>query len=120
MAITKLKGSKIVIIVVFAVTGCFFMITSAGGHATSLAAGLTKGPAEIYTANCAKCHGGDGRAHTARGKRAGATDFTSDWNTDQARGIRIITNGKGEMPSFKGKLSPQEIKAVFGYVLRLK
>ena len=76
------------------------------------------GPAEIYAAHCAKCHGGDGRARTARGKRAGATDFTSDWNRDGARGIRIITNGKGEMPSFKKKLTAAEIQSVFGYVVR--
>ena len=76
------------------------------------------GPAEIFAANCARCHGVDGRAKTAKGKRVGATDFTSDWNKDQARGIRIITKGKGEMPSFKGKLSDAEIKAVFSYVTR--
>jgi hypothetical protein len=32
--------------------------------------------------------------------------------------VRIITKGKGEMPSFKGKLSDAEIKAVFSYVTR--
>lgn len=82
---------------------------------------LAPGPAEIYAAHCATCHGGNGRARTAKGKRVGATDFTSsDWNTDEARGIRIITNGKGEMPGFKGKLSPKDIKAVFGHVLRFR
>jgi mono/diheme cytochrome c family protein len=81
-------------------------------------ASASRGPAEIYAAHCATCHGRDGRARTAKGKRAGATDFTSDWNRDQARGIRIVTNGKGEMPSFKGKLTAAEIRAVFGYVSR--
>lgn len=78
------------------------------------------GPAEIYATNCARCHGADGRARTARGKRAGATDFTSDWNRDESRGVRIITNGKDEMPSFKKKLTPAEIRSVFGYVLRFR
>ncbi len=79
------------------------------------------GPAEVYAASCSKCHGADGRARTAKGKRAGATDFTSsDWNTDEARGIRIITNGKSEMPAFKGKLTTKDIKSVFDYVLRFR
>lgn len=76
---------------------------------------------QIYVRNCAECHGSDGRARTAKGKRAGATDFTgSDWNTDEARGIRIITNGKGEMPSFKGRLKPSEIRSVWNYVLQFR
>jgi len=77
-------------------------------------------PAEIYAEHCAKCHGTDGRARTAKGKRSGATDFTSDWNRDESRGIRIVTNGKGEMPGFKGKLSAQEIRGVFEHVLKFK
>ena len=78
------------------------------------------GGAEIYTANCARCHGADGKANTAKGKRVEATDLTSDWNRDEARGIRIITNGKGEMPSFKKKLTAAEIKMVFNYVSRFR
>lgn len=74
----------------------------------------------IYAAHCAICHGRDGRARTSKGKRAGATDLTGDWNTDEARGIRIITNGKSEMPSFKRKLSASEIRSVFQYVLRFR
>lgn len=76
--------------------------------------------AAIYAAHCAVCHGRDGRARTSKGKRVGATDFTSDWNTDEARGIRIITNGKSEMPSFKRKLSASEIRSVFQYVLTFR
>ncbi len=74
----------------------------------------------LYSRHCAECHGADGRAKTAKGKRAGATDFTSDWNTDEARGIRIITNGRDEMPSFKKKLTAAEIRSVWSYVIRFK
>ena len=81
----------------------------------------SSGQAAIYAAHCAECHGADGRARTAKGKRLGSTDFTSrDWNTDEARGIRIITNGKSEMPAFKRKLKADEIRSVFGYVLRFR
>lgn len=76
---------------------------------------------EIYARHCAQCHGMDGRARTAKGKRTGATDFTTnDWNTDEARALRIIANGKDEMPSFKGKLSQRDIKAAWSHVLRFR
>jgi mono/diheme cytochrome c family protein len=90
-------------------------LTASPTSAESLQSG-----AAIYAAHCATCHGSDGRARTAKGKRTGATDFTGDWNTDEARGVRIITNGKSEMPSFKRKLKANEIKTVFGYVLRFR
>lgn len=100
--------------------GIYFATNTGIGTARAVAASSFSGPAETYMTNCAKCHGEDGRAKTAKGKRAGATDFTSDWNTDEARGIKIITNGKGQMPSFKGKLTPDEIKSVFGYVVAFR
>jgi mono/diheme cytochrome c family protein len=50
-----------------------------------------------------------------------ATDFTtSGWNADEARGIRIISNGKEDMPAFKRKLKPSEIKSVFAYILKFR
>jgi len=76
--------------------------------------------AALYENHCASCHGPDGRAKTSKGKRSGATDLTSDWNRDEARGVRIITNGKGEMPSFKRKLSSQEIRELLSHVLNFK
>lgn len=89
----------------------YFAIRPAAAGSSAVADG-----ASVYTANCAGCHGSDGRAKTSKGKRSGATDLTSNWNADEARAIRIITNGKGEMPSFKNKLSKEEIAAVFGYI----
>ena len=112
------KLTKIVVLVSVILFACAFFMTRSGEQGNAVSA--YSGPAEIYAAHCAKCHGADGRARTAKGKRAGATDFTSEWNRDEARGIRIITNGKDEMPSFKKKLSASEIKSVFSYVLRFR
>ena len=113
---------KIIIWLGGVLLGCLYLLTySTGGSARSaVIEPALSGPVEIYTASCARCHGADGRAKTAKGKRVGATDFTSDWNTDEARGIRIITNGKSEMPAFKGKLTANEIRSVFGYILRFR
>ena len=110
--------TKFVVLASFVLFGCTYFMTGTAEQGNVVSA--YSGPAEIYAAHCAKCHGADGRAKTAKGKRAGATDFTSDGNTDEARGIRIITNGKSEMPSFKKKLTANEIRSVFNYVLRFR
>ena len=73
--------TKLVILALFVLLGGgYFLIGPTFEPVTPTASAF--GPAEIYAAHCAKCHGADGRAKTAKGKRVGATDFTSDWNTD--------------------------------------
>jgi cytochrome c6 len=80
-----------------------------------------RGGAEIFDSYCARCHGADGRAQTTKGKRVGATNFTSPkWKPNEARGIRVITNGKGEMPDFKSILSAEEVKSVWNYARKFK
>jgi len=77
--------------------------------------------AVIYAEHCAKCHGGDGRAQTAKGKRKGATDFTSaKWKPNDARMIKVITDGKGNMPGFKETLNEDEIRAAMLFVKTFK
>ena len=77
--------------------------------------------AAVYAQTCARCHGSDGRAQTAKGRSVGATDLTSSaWIPDTARDTRIVTRGKEAMPAFKGKLKPAEIEAVVSYIRRFK
>ncbi len=71
--------------------------------------------ADIYQQHCATCHGADGKANTARGKRKGATDLTKS-NISTAQGIRIITNGRELMPGFKDTLSDTGIKDVMNFI----
>jgi len=65
---------------------------------------LTANP--VYGKNCAKCHG-----KTAEGRTFGGPSLanakTAAASTDDLRGI--ITNGKGHMPKFTGKLTAEEI-----------
>ncbi len=75
--------------------------------------------ASIYAMSCARCHGTDGRAQTAKGKQTGAVDLTGEeWEPDDVRDTRIITKGKGKMPGFKQTLKPTEIKSVVAYIRR--
>jgi len=77
--------------------------------------------APIYAKKCAKCHGKD-----LTGKLEGVPNLTSSETQSKSSKqlISIITNGKqGEtedsedMPSFKNKLTDEEIKAAAKFVL---
>src|SRR5262245_49962267 len=62
----------------------------------------------IYNSKCAKCHGGDGRGKTLRGRRTHARDLTdSQWQNDvtDERLFNSISNGRNKMPGFKKQLS---------------
>lgn len=77
----------------------------------------------VYTANCARCHGGDGMSHTSMGQMTEAPDLTdAAWQSrrSNARMIASVMNGRGEMPAFKRKLSRQEIAAAVAYVRTLR
>jgi mono/diheme cytochrome c family protein len=65
---------------------------------------LTANP--VFEKNCAKCHG-----KTAEGRHFGGPSLASERvNAASADDLRnIITNGKGRMPKYAGKLTPEEI-----------
>jgi cytochrome c6 len=83
----------------------------------------TKDAAEIYSKECAKCHGKDGRGKSLRGKMTGARDFTdAKWQegiTDNDI-VKGITGGKGKMPAFAKKLSEDQIKSLVPVVRSFK
>jgi mono/diheme cytochrome c family protein len=75
---------------------------------------------EIYVNNCARCHGVDGKGQTDLGRKYDVPDLTGDGkNTSKARIVRIIKNGKQDMPSFGKKLTKRQIDALASFVRRL-
>lgn len=76
--------------------------------------GLATNP--VFQKNCVKCHG-----KTAQGRHfAGpplASDKTRAASDDELR--TVITNGKGRMPKFADKLSPEEISTLVEQVRAL-
>ena len=66
----------------------------------------------IYVARCATCHGVGGQGGV--GPALAGVVATKYPNIEDQ--IAIVTNGKGAMPSFKGKLTKQQIDAVASYV----
>ena len=65
---------------------------------------LTTNP--IFEKQCAKCHG-----NTAEGRHFGGPSLVSGKSTSLSEEElrNIISNGKGHMPKYAGKLKPEEI-----------
>jgi cytochrome c6 len=74
-----------------------------------------------YKANCVLCHSVDGSGSSPTGKALKAKDLKSSDVQDltDADLIAAVTNGKGKMPAFGKKLSPEAIKGLVNYVRSL-
>jgi mono/diheme cytochrome c family protein len=100
-----------------AVAAIAVLFLSQSGHAS--AATTTKG-AELFKTNCMMCHAENG-AGSEVGKSIGAPDLRSrkvQSNSDAAL-ARFISDGNGAMPSFKDRLSHQEILDLVHHVRKL-
>jgi mono/diheme cytochrome c family protein len=78
----------------------------------------------FFAANCVKCHGPDGSAHAPDGKKLGGFDFTDakaaakDSDADMVKTIRKGILFGMVMPSFKDRLSEEEMQLLVKEVLR--
>jgi mono/diheme cytochrome c family protein len=90
--------------------------------ATPLLADATPDGASIFKAKCAMCHGPDGSGQTAMGKslKIRALGSAEVQKQTDAELTNIIANGKNKMLAYKGKLTPEEIKTVVGFIRTLK
>lgn len=77
------------------------------------------GGADTFKAKCAGCHGPDGKKEMPA---MGVKPLTGPdvQKMSVAELTAAITNGKGKMPAYKGKLTDEQIKAVAEYVKTLK
>jgi cytochrome c6 len=75
----------------------------------------------IFKAKCAMCHGADGKGQTAMGKNLHLKDLGSDDVQKQKNEEleKIITDGKGKMAAYKGKLTEAEIDALVAFIRTL-
>jgi len=67
--------------------------------------------AAIYARNCSPCHG----AHMADPQ--GAFDLRTFPHDQRGRFVNSVTNGKNSMPPWGGLLKPQDIEALWAYVV---
>ena len=94
-------------LIIVSISTLLAAISLAASQASPSANTLTANP--TYEKNCAKCHG-----KTAEGRRFGGPSLanakTAAATADDLR--NVITNGKGHMPKFAGKLSAEEIETL--------
>ena len=107
---TKLKITAIIAVLTFS---GLTMIPSFRTTAAPVTTAETSILASPYSSNCARCHGGDGKSDTAKGRELEADDLTTGkvQNMSTAKMTKIIKNGKGDMPGFKN-LSAAQISAI--------
>lgn len=80
-------------------------------------------PPELYAAYCARCHGKEGEGDARSAKLHPNLDLVA--SPMARRGDRglirdRIAKGKGPMPGFARRLSPQEIESLVDFTLDLQ
>ena len=79
--------------------------------------------AEIYTKNCASCHGKDGTGNTVMGKKNKVKDYTdakAQASFTDAEALKVILEGKEKMKGYKDKMTEAEAKDQVKYIRAFK
>ena len=77
--------------------------------------------AAIFKTNCAVCHGANGIPNPAMERLLGVLSVTNPEmkKLTPQQMVTTVTNGKGKMPAWKGKLTDAQIKEVVAYLRTL-
>lgn len=104
------RMKKILAIFMLAVTWITFCFSS-----PAYAADVANG-AKVFSANCAACHvGGGNLVNSAKTLKKADLDKYQMASIDAIK--TQVTNGKGAMPAFGGRLDAAQIEDVASYVL---
>src|ERR1700730_16065800 len=108
LADVRALAAVLIIVIVFMVA-----VTPAAAEDSVSGAGL-------YKSKCQTCHGPDGGG-TAVGKSLKVADLRSSdvQSKSDAELTQVISDGKENMPGFKGNITDDEIHAVLVYVRTL-
>ena len=104
------KKRNVLVTSVLTVTLVWLLVGSATVAVAASASGNDPGQS-TFEAHCATCHGQDGSGNTAVGKSMKIPDLHSAEVKSQsdAQLAEVISNGKNNMPPFKGSLNPDQI-----------
>jgi len=77
-------------------------------------------PVQVWTKNCKKCHGEEGKGDTKIGQKFGVRDYSDpavqasfkDEEIVKATKEGVFDNGKKKMPPYGNKLTDEEIEAL--------
>ena len=86
-----------------------------------------KGDADIvaknfYAAQCSYCHGKNGKGNIGMAKIFNVEQHAIDLTSPEAQALKdeeiaaVISSGKGHMPGFSEKLTPEETRAMVAYL----
>ena len=116
------KIAVLILLCIAALAGAALAGVGAAARGTTGAAQASEA-ATLYDEHCDTCHGKDGRAKTFKGRFRKARDLTdAQWQAEvtDERLFNSITHGRGKMPSFKKKLSTEQVESLVAYVRGLK
>ncbi|MCU1347566.1 MAG: hypothetical protein JWO56_596, partial [Acidobacteria bacterium] len=76
----------------------------------------------VYKAKCAACHGPDGSGNTTVGKSLKLRPLGSPdvQQLTDAELTKVIADGKGKMPAYGKKLTPDEIQCLITLIRTMK
>lgn len=102
-----LMGTTLALVVCFSIT----LQASPAADTAAESAGLFK-------TKCTMCHGPEADGKTAMGTKFGIRDMHSPdvQKQSDAELTQIIAKGKGKMPSYEGKLTPEQITQVVSFI----
>ena len=72
--------------------------------------------AAMYAEKCAMCHGEDGVAKIMAANSGNFNDPEWQKKSSLKTIVDTIVNGKGKMPGYEGRLTPEQITALAKYV----
>lgn len=105
---------RFVVLATFVTGASSLLLATATSRMAFEGVGDSHSPRILYVQNCARCHGADGKANTSLGRKYKADDISGGVGVNKT--IRIVTKGKGHMPSFKKRLSAAQIAQIANYV----
>jgi mono/diheme cytochrome c family protein len=95
---------------------CVLLLVFIAAHSQSQPSDTTLTTNPVFVKNCTKCHGANAEGRHFRGPSLISEKVTAA-SEDALR--NIITNGKGHMPKYTGKLTSDEIDALVQQVKAL-
>ncbi|HEY9646120.1 MAG TPA: c-type cytochrome [Chroococcidiopsis sp.] len=103
-----MSGFRVIVAIAIA---CLTLFLSAPAIASDLASG-----AAVFSTNCAACHmGGSNVINSAKTLKKNALEQNTMASLEAIK--TQVTNGKAAMPSFKTRLTAEQIEDVATYVL---